>query len=113
MLPKLSDDIHDGTLSPDGQSRSIRMDEPLSREYRDWYWDRVREIVRDVFHGDADAVDSWQAEIYAAEATRAQTLFYHADPLHTAADVCKAPGDPLSPDEEQRYRLLWGEERTG
>ncbi len=82
------------------------MDEHLSLAYRDWYWDRVRDIVRAVFLGDTGAADAWQREVYAAEVERTQTLFYHADAFHTAADLCKRAGEPITSEEDDRYQVF-------
>ena len=80
--------------------RTIKKD--LSKIDSDRYWDLVRRTLGDIFHRNPNDASPLEHEVRTSPPEE-QVLFYHLEPLSTAADI--ADREP-TPQQIERYKAL-------
>ncbi len=102
----------DGTEAFGGRYRVIRPDQPLSPEFRDEYWLRVKDTLRKVFGKGGRCAEEARKKLEKLE-QQSQTIFYHAEPLEVAADLAGRRQEPITAEERARYQkeVLGGHDR--
>jgi hypothetical protein len=98
----------DGDDAFSGDYRTVAPDQLLSKTFRDAYWARVKQALRDVFRGDEKEADGARKRLDDFEELKGQpqTIFYHADPFEVAADLAGRRGQEVTPDEKARYQQV-------
>ena len=66
------------------------------------YWELVRRTLKDVFSRDPSIADSLENEVRNS-AQDEEELFYHSEPLSTAAEIA---GEQLAPGDIDTYKKL-------
>ena len=108
----MDSDLVDGREAFEDDYRIIGPDEALSETFRNAYWVHVKQVLRDVFHGDEKEADAARERLEKFEKQKKtkgqrpqpQTIFYHADPFEVAADLAGRRGQEITPDEKARYQ---------
>ncbi|HEX5327389.1 MAG TPA: hypothetical protein VFW75_12025 [Acetobacteraceae bacterium] len=105
----MTDQQPNGTEAFGGRYRVIRPDESLSQDFCDRYWQRVKDILGQVFQVNDTRADEARMKLGELERRTPQTVFYHADPLEVAADLAGRRDRAITPEEKERYQQLLGE----
>ena len=94
----------DRMTTPEGEDEYgiVRRDEPPSEQFKDEYWWRVERTLQEVFRSDPSAARE-RRKLVDGASPETQTIFYHADPFEVAADLAGRRGEPITPEEKQRY----------
>jgi len=99
----------EGREALEGEYRVIGRGELLSINYRDMYWGRVKETLREVFDKDEGLADQARERLDREFPNGKQTFFYHSSPLQVAADLAGHRDQSITYAQKAAYQKLLGD----